>query len=115
MAPVDQRLTARRAARPRAHPPPSDQVLHDRTHPPAYAGPTPRRSPASSPPARCTWATTWAPCGSSSPCRTRCDCFIFVADLHAITVWQDPAALAAQTREIAAAYIACRPRPEARR
>ena len=32
--------------------------------------------------------------------------FIFVADLHAITVWQDPAALAAQTREIAAAYLA---------
>jgi tryptophanyl-tRNA synthetase len=34
-------------------------------------------------------------------------CFIFVADLHAITAWQDPAALAAQTREVAAAYIAC--------
>jgi tryptophanyl-tRNA synthetase len=33
-------------------------------------------------------------------------CFLFVADLHAITVWQDPAALTAQTREIAAAYIA---------
>lgn len=32
--------------------------------------------------------------------------FIFVADLHAITVWQDPAKLADQTREIAAAYIA---------
>ena len=32
--------------------------------------------------------------------------FIFVADLHAITVWQDPALLAAQTREIAAAYLA---------
>jgi tryptophanyl-tRNA synthetase len=32
--------------------------------------------------------------------------FIFVADLHAITVWQDPAVLAAQTREIACAYIA---------
>ncbi len=32
--------------------------------------------------------------------------FIFVADMHAITVWQDPAQLAAQTREIAAAYIA---------
>ncbi|MET0293837.1 MAG: tryptophan--tRNA ligase [Phenylobacterium sp.] len=31
--------------------------------------------------------------------------FIFVADLHAITVWQDPARLAAQTREIAAAYL----------
>ena len=32
--------------------------------------------------------------------------FIFVADLHAITAWQDPALLAAQTREIAAAYLA---------
>jgi tryptophanyl-tRNA synthetase len=32
--------------------------------------------------------------------------FVFVADLHAITVWQDPAVLTAQTREIAAAYIA---------
>ena len=32
--------------------------------------------------------------------------FIFVADLHAITVWQDPAKLADQTREIAAAYMA---------
>jgi tryptophanyl-tRNA synthetase len=29
-----------------------------------------------------------------------------VADLHAITVWQEPEALAQQTREIAAAYIA---------
>ncbi len=34
------------------------------------------------------------------------ECFIFVADQHAITVWQEPAQLAAQTREIAAAYIA---------
>jgi tryptophanyl-tRNA synthetase len=34
------------------------------------------------------------------------DTFIFVADLHAITVWQDPALLAGQTREIAAAYLA---------
>ena len=34
------------------------------------------------------------------------DTFIFVADLHAITVWQDPAQLSAQTREIAAAYLA---------
>src|ERR1700761_2698108 len=32
--------------------------------------------------------------------------FVFVADLHAITVPQDPALLAAQTREIAAAYLA---------
>ena len=36
----------------------------------------------------------------------RMDCFIFVADQHAITAWQDPALLAVQTREIAAAYIA---------
>ncbi|HTI67634.1 MAG TPA: tryptophan--tRNA ligase [Caulobacteraceae bacterium] len=34
------------------------------------------------------------------------DTFIFVADLHAITAAQDPAKLAAQTREIAAGYIA---------
>lgn len=34
------------------------------------------------------------------------DCFLFVADMHAITVWQDPALLTAQTREIAAAYLA---------
>ena len=32
--------------------------------------------------------------------------FIFVADLHAITVWQDPAKLKNQVREIAAAYLA---------
>jgi tryptophanyl-tRNA synthetase len=32
--------------------------------------------------------------------------FVFVADLHAITVWQEPEKLAAQTREIAAAYLA---------
>jgi len=34
------------------------------------------------------------------------ECFFFLADMHAITVWQDPAQLAAQTREIAAAYLA---------
>ncbi|WP_158916397.1 tryptophan--tRNA ligase [Caulobacter sp. S45] len=34
------------------------------------------------------------------------DCYLFVADLHAITVWQEPAKLADQTREIAAAYLA---------
>jgi tryptophanyl-tRNA synthetase len=32
--------------------------------------------------------------------------FIFVADLHAITEWQDPAKLKGQVREIAAAYLA---------
>jgi tryptophanyl-tRNA synthetase len=32
--------------------------------------------------------------------------FIFVADLHAITQWQDPKLLKAQVREIAAAYLA---------
>jgi tryptophanyl-tRNA synthetase len=34
------------------------------------------------------------------------ECVFCVVDLHAITAWQDPTQLAAQTREIAAAYIA---------
>jgi tryptophanyl-tRNA synthetase len=34
------------------------------------------------------------------------ECLYCVVDLHAITAWQDPALLAAQTREIAAAYLA---------
>jgi tryptophanyl-tRNA synthetase len=40
------------------------------------------------------------------------ECLFCVVDLHAITAWQDPAALAAQTREIAAAYIAAGVDPE---
>jgi len=32
--------------------------------------------------------------------------FYFIADLHAITVWQDPEKLLSQTREIAACYLA---------
>jgi len=39
-------------------------------------------------------------------------CFYCVVDLHAITAWQDPAQLAAQTREIAAAYLASGVDPE---
>ncbi len=35
------------------------------------------------------------------------DAIYCVVDLHAITVWQDPAQLATQTREMAAALIAC--------
>ena len=35
------------------------------------------------------------------------DCIYCVVDLHAITVWQDPAELAQQTRELAAALLAC--------
>lgn len=34
------------------------------------------------------------------------ECIYCVVDMHAITVWQDPKALAQQTREAAAAYIA---------
>jgi tryptophanyl-tRNA synthetase len=34
------------------------------------------------------------------------ECLFFLADLHAITVWQDPAKLPDQMREVAAAYIA---------
>lgn len=35
------------------------------------------------------------------------ECIYCVVDMHAITVWQDPAALQVATREVAAAYIAC--------
>ena len=35
------------------------------------------------------------------------ECIFCVVDLHAITVWQDPHVLAAQTREMAAALLAC--------
>jgi tryptophanyl-tRNA synthetase len=35
------------------------------------------------------------------------ECIFCVVDLHAITVWQDPQELARQTREMAAALIAC--------
>jgi tryptophanyl-tRNA synthetase len=35
------------------------------------------------------------------------ECFFFLADLHAITVYNDPAELAANVREMAAALIAC--------
>lgn len=35
------------------------------------------------------------------------ECVFMLADLHAITVFQDPTALAKNTRETAAAYIAC--------
>src|ERR1700679_3001367 len=38
--------------------------------------------------------------------QNRMECLFCVVDLHAITAWQDPALLAAQTREIAAAYLA---------
>ena len=34
------------------------------------------------------------------------DCLYCIVDLHAITVWQDPATLAQQTRHIAAAFLA---------
>jgi len=35
------------------------------------------------------------------------DCIYCVVDLHAITVWQDPAELARNIREVTAAFIAC--------
>jgi tryptophanyl-tRNA synthetase len=37
----------------------------------------------------------------------RYDCIYCVVDLHAITVWQDPAELTRATREVTAAFIAC--------
>ena len=39
-------------------------------------------------------------------------CLFCVVDMHAITVWQDPAELSASTREVAAAYIAVGVDPE---
>ena len=42
----------------------------------------------------------------------RMDCFFCVVDLHAITQWQEPKLLAAQTREVTAAYIAAGVDPE---
>jgi len=35
------------------------------------------------------------------------DCIYCVVDLHAITVWQDPAELPRATREVTAAFVAC--------
>ena len=39
--------------------------------------------------------------------QNRYDCIYCVVDLHAITVWQDPAELPHATREVTAAFIAC--------
>jgi tryptophanyl-tRNA synthetase len=40
------------------------------------------------------------------------DCLFCVVDMHAITMWQDPAELAANTREVAAAMVAAGIDPE---
>ncbi|MFN4338549.1 tryptophan--tRNA ligase [Parvibaculum sp.] len=40
------------------------------------------------------------------------ECIYCVVDMHAITVWQDPKEMAANTREVAAAYIAAGIDPE---
>ncbi len=37
----------------------------------------------------------------------RYDCIYCVVDLHAITVWQDPAELPNTIREVTAAFVAC--------
>jgi len=39
--------------------------------------------------------------------QTKYDCIYCIVDLHAITVWQEPAELPKLTREVAAAFIAC--------
>ena len=44
--------------------------------------------------------------------QTDYDCIYCVVDLHAITAWQDPAELAANTREVAAAFLAAGIDPE---
>ncbi len=40
------------------------------------------------------------------PLQDSYDCLYCVVDMHAITVWQDPAELKTQTREVTAAYLA---------
>ena len=50
-----------------------------------------------------TSATTSAPCATGCALQDGPRLHLCVVDLHAITVWQDPAELARQTREIAAA------------
>jgi tryptophanyl-tRNA synthetase len=40
------------------------------------------------------------------------ECLYFLADMHSITVWQDPAKLPDQMREVAAAYIAAGVNPD---
>ena len=35
------------------------------------------------------------------------ECLYCVVDLHAVTVWQEPMKLAANTREVAAAFLCC--------
>jgi len=40
------------------------------------------------------------------------ECFFCVVDLHAITAWQNPAALRTQTREMTATLLACGINPE---
>jgi tryptophanyl-tRNA synthetase len=46
------------------------------------------------------------------PMQDAAECLFCVVDLHAITVWQEPAQLAQQTREMAAALLACGLTPE---
>ena len=41
------------------------------------------------------------------PMQAKMPCLFCIVDLHAITVWIEPAELRAKTREVAAAYIAC--------
>ncbi|MDI3469395.1 MAG: Tryptophanyl-tRNA synthetase [Pseudolabrys sp.] len=41
------------------------------------------------------------------PLQEKYDCIYCVVDMHAITVWQDPAELTKTTREVTAAFIAC--------
>ncbi len=64
-------------------------------------------SPACSPPAICISATISARFVKFVELQKNHDCLYCVVDLHAITVPQDPLALKANTREIAAAFIAC--------
>ena len=63
--------------------------------------------PACSRPAICISAIISAPSSRFVELQDRYDCIYCVVDLHAITVWQDPAELPKAIREVTAAFIAC--------
>ena len=69
--------------------------------------------PAFSPRASPLSAIISARSATGSPCRTGDDeCVFCLVDLHAITVFQEPAALREQTRQMAAVLLACGIDPE---
>jgi len=96
-----QRQTARSANRPVA----SETDRANETAAPAYAGPQ-RVFSGVQPTGNLHLGNYLGAIRKFVDLQDRFAAIYCIVDLHAITVWQDPAALRAQTREIAAAYLA---------